>query len=434
MAENVRVMMWLILAISAVIIFIENRLALNRQIHIHYLCILLFSLYSVEFCNTLLCAALLYWAFRIAITSGTFHLRPYILSLVIISVILLATGIFSFFAMEDGSLSILGTLSRNFIVMTFWPLILAQTVPDIKRLQKVAYFYAVTRIVEVAVVGLVIYFFFYEEFYLFSNLTELGISIPEPDNPRLCSVGAPNPNDAAFVLLGALCLIIYRLYERFRPGDLLLSLTALAGILFTWTRSVWLFLLIFFLLFVNIKKKLNKRVIILAGAGLIIISVIGVRFFNERSSTDERLQSAYNVDLRKQQMTEYISSIHRLPLFWGLYNDQQVVSDKLNITEEISSENFILEIFTRHGILAGVLVIAFFLFYMINFWLTVKTYIAGRLNDRDDVLFVIAFFAAFVSLFLMAQTSLFRNNLLIWIMIGFMSVIRQNTGVIKNGE
>lgn len=425
--------MWLIIAIAAVIVFIENRLALNRQLHIHYLCIFFFSLYSVEFCNTLLCVALIYWAFRITVTSGTFHIRPYILSLIIISVILLATGIFSFLALEERPLSLLGTLSRNFIVMSFWPLILAQTVPDVKQLQKVAYFYAVTRIVEVAVVGLVIYFFFYEEFYLFSNLTELGISIPEPENPRLCSIGAPNPNDAAFVLLGALCLIIYRLYERFRPGDLLLSLTALAGILFTWTRSVWLFLLIFFLLFASIKKKLNKRMIILAGFGLIIISVIGLRFFNERSSTDERLQSAYTVDLRKQQLTEYISSIPRIPLFWGLYDDQQYVSDKLNITEEISSENFILEIFTRHGILAGLLVIAFFLFYMINFWLTVRTYIANRLNDREDVIFVIAFFAAFVSLFLMAQTSLFRNNLIIWIMIGFMSVIRQNTKAIKNG-
>lgn len=417
--------MWMIAAIFVVVFFIENRVSCGKHIHIHYLCILLFSFFSLEFCNTLLCVILVYWFIRSVFTSHILVIKPYIISLVIISFVLLATGVFSSFASENESTSSLGLGARNFVIMTFWPIMISYTIPDILHLRKMAIFYAISRIIEVAVIGMIIYLFFYDEFFAYFSLSEIDNGISDPSTPRLFSIGAPNSNDAAFALLGAFGLITYQLFNRFRFSELLLTIIALVGMLLTWTRSVWLFVLLYFVLFFGLKKKLSKIALLFTGVGLVVISVIAFHLFEERKTIEDRLQTTDNVNLRKQQLTEYMNAIPRMPFFWGLYDDPRVIADKLHITEEISAENYCLEIFTRNGILAGCLFMAFYLYFIISSWLTTIEYIKRHKVEKENVIFVIAVFGTFISLFLMAQTSLFRNNLILWIMIGFMSIIKQ---------
>jgi len=309
---------------------------------------------------------------------------------------------------------------------------IAFTIPDLIQLRKLAYFYAITRIIEVSIIGMILYFFYYEEFYLASVFLNFDANISEITSPRLLSIGTANSNDAAFALLGALGLLSYRFLSRFRVIDVILSLVALVGLLLTWTRSVWPFVFIYLALVLSLNKRINKFAILTAGIFLLGLSVLAFQLFEARKDSDDRLQSADNAYIRQQQFIDYISAIPNMPFFWGRYDDPQVIASKLHINEDFSAENYSLEIFTRHGILTGCLFLVFFSFIIVSSWNTTKIYINIQHQFREDNAFVIAVFAIFISLFLMAQSSLFRNNLILWIMIGFISVIKQQN--LKQGH
>ena len=88
------------------------------------------------------------------------------------------------------------------------------------------------------------------------------MSISDYDNPRLVSIGAPNSNDAAFVLVGAMGLVVYQLFNKLKFFNIVLSILAFAGIIFTWSRSAWAFVLIYFTIFVSLNKKMNSKAIL----------------------------------------------------------------------------------------------------------------------------------------------------------------------------
>lgn len=428
-------MMYLILLILGIILFIENRINKNRQIHIHYLCIVLFSLIAFKECNTLLSVILIYWLLRsLRKPDCKFLIKPYLIPLFVFSTVLLLTGIFSFFAVKETSVDLIGILIRNFVIMTFWPIMIAYTIPDILHLRKMVYFYAVVCILEVGVTGMIIYFFYYEDLYLFSNLTDLDISISDLNNPRLISFGSRNSNDAAFILLGAFGLVMHQLFTKFRIKDLILTLTAFFGMLFTWTRSVWVFVLIYLGCFFYYNKKLNAYIIMFFAFFLIIISIVSIQLIEDRVNTDERLQSNENADSRKQQYLDYFLAIPKMPLFWGMYDSPQIISSKLGIREVLSPENYTLQTFLKNGVFAGLTFVFFFVYFIFNFWTTMKTYIRVNKHEKSNTTFVVAVFATFISISLMTQSSFFRNNLIIWVMIGFLSVIKQQTYIDKNEE
>jgi hypothetical protein len=424
-------MIYLISIFAVIVFFIENRLAVGKQIHIHYVCIILFSVLSVEMFNTLLCLTLLYWFARSLKPRGYFSNTPYLIPLAILSFILLVTGLLSVYAYTRVRVDFLGSIVRNFVIMTLWPILIAYTIPDIARLRKVVYFYAVVRIIEVGVIGMIIYFYYYQEFWAFGNLGGLDISITSIANPRLISIGAPNSNDAASVLLGALGLIAYQLFNRFRLVDLGLSVIAFFAMLFTWTRSVWVFLLLYFVLIIGFNRKTNVFAILFFVAFLFGMATVGLQLFDKRKLTDDRLQSNENAYYRQRQMNDYLVAIPDMHFFWGMYDDTRTVKSKLHIRGDFSSENYTLETFTKHGILAGCIFVAIFIYFIVGFWRTTRTYIRVHPQNRNDTAFVIAVFATFISLFLMSQTSLFRNNLILYVMIGFMSVIKQQNYIVR---
>lgn len=424
---------WMVILIAN-IFFIENRLRRGKQIHIHYLCIILFSLLSIKILNTLLCITLIYWLVRSMRAKRYFSLKPYILPLVILSTFLLFTGVLSIYTLNTVRSDLLGLIVRNFVIMTVWPIMIAYTIPNILVLKKVAYFYAVLRIIEVSISGMIIYFFYYQQFYMLITLSNLDISISDYNYPRLLSVGAPNSNDAAFVLLGALGLIVYKLFSNFKRIDFILSVTAFFGILFTWSRSVWIFLFLYFVLIIGNNSKLNKSTIFIAGILLLVLTTIGIQLFEERKANDDRLQTQDNASSRKHQMVDYITAIPNLPFFWGTYDDPRIIAKRLNLRGAFSSENYTLEIFTRNGILAGCFFLTFFFYFITSYWQTTKYYIELNKQNKNNTAFVFAMFATYISLFLMAQSSLFRNNLILWIMIGFMSVIKQQKLVDNHEE
>lgn len=415
---------WLVLII-ATIFFIENRLKSKKSTHIHYFCILLFSLLSVKTCNTLLCFTLSYWLIRTIKIDRYLILKPFIVPLIIISTILLITGAFSVFSLAVVRTDFLGLVVRNFVIMTFWPILIAYTIPDIPHLRKVAYFYAVVRIIEVGITGMIIYIFYYKEIYTFITLTDLDVSISDYNNPRLFSIGAPNSNDAAFVLLGAMGLVAYRLLNHIRIMDLILTIFTFFAMLLTWSRSVWLFLILYFVIILTLNKKIKKNVVIFIGFAIFSLAIIAIQLYEGRKVNDNRLQTHDNATTRQQQMIDYISAIPNMPFFWGMYDNPKIIASKLHLRGDCSSENYILETFTRNGILAGVLIMMFLSYFVVSFWLVTKTYNTANELNKNNVTFVIAIFATYISLLLMAQSSLFRNNLILWIMIGFMSVIKQ---------
>jgi O-antigen ligase len=322
-------------------------------------------------------------------------------------------------------MDILGSILRNFIIITIWPILISNTIDDIPSLYKFAYFYAVIRIVEVSITGMIIYFFFYKEFYVLISLTDINMSISDYNNPRLVSIGAPNSNDAAFVLLGALGLMVYQLFHRFKFIDLTLAISSLVGILFTWSRSAWIFVILYFLLIISLNKKINKSLFIFVTTIIVIFSILAIQLFEERKVNDNRLQTNYTANLRKQQIVEYISAIPKMSFFRGMYDDPRIIASKLQIKDSTSAENYTLDIFTKHGILAGVSFILFFSYFIVSFWLVTKRYLNDNDTNHPNSYFVVAIFATYVSIFLMTQSSLFRNNQIVWIMIGFMSVIKQ---------
>jgi hypothetical protein len=207
--------------------------------------------------------------------------------------------------------------------------------------------------------------------------------------------------------------------------DLILSLVAFFGMLFTWTRSVWVFLLLYFVLVIGFNRRTNVFAILFFIVFLFALGTVGLQLFDKRKLTDDRLQSNENAYYRQRQMNDYLVAIPDMHFFWGMYDDTRTVKSKLHIRGDFSSENYTLETFTKHGILAGCLFVAFFLYFLTSFWRTTRTYIKTHQKNRNNVVLVIAVFATFISLFLMSQTSLFRNNLILYVMIGFMSVIKQ---------
>jgi hypothetical protein len=258
------------------------------------------------------------------------------------------------------------------------------------------------------------------------------MSISDYNYPRLISIGAPNSNDAAFVLLGAFGLITYRLFNKLRISDLLLSSIALTGIFFTWSRSVWIFIIVYFAFIIGFNKKIRKSTFFFAGVLILTLSIIGLQLFEARKTNDSRLQTHDNALSRQQQIIDYVMAIPNMPFLWGTYEEPRVIASKLNIRGDFSPENYTLETFIRNGIVAGILFTLFFGYVIISFWFTTKTYVKNRKNNTSHFFFVVAILATFISSFLMAQTSLFRNNLILWIMIGFMSVIKQQLYIEDN--
>lgn len=427
-------MMYLLVLALCSFLFIENRIYKDKQIHIHYLCAFLFSFISLEIFNTLLCVILVYWGITSLIRAKFFSLKSYLGPLTVLSVTLLVTSFFSFLNDPSHDISLFGLSVRNFVIMTFWPYMISYTITNLPQLKKLIYFYAVFRVFEVGIVGLTIYFFFYQEMWLLVNSLDLDVSMSDFNSPRLLSIGAPNSNDAAFVLLGALGLIVYRLFNKFRFTDVLLISIAFFSVFFTWTRSVWIFLLIYLGIIVWYNKKIKKEVIVFSCICLGIISVIAVNLYEVRKDNDDRLQTADNAYARQQQYIDYITAIPNIPIFFGVNGKPEVVAVKLGIRDAISPENYTLSIFLNNGILAGCLFVLIFFYFLVCFWLDAKRYIKNNKEKTDDCAFVVAVFATFVSMFLMAQTSLFRNNLILWIMIGFMSVIKKQIFIKKYEE
>lgn len=421
-------MIYIIAIVVCIIFFIENRISKGKQIHIHFLCVILFTLFTIAICNTLLCITLLYWFVRTIKSNGYFSIKPFVVPLTLISLILLITGLFSVYALSVPNEGIIGSILRDFIVMLFWPILISYTIKNIEDLQKLAYFYAVARIIEVGVIGIIIYFFYYDELWALNYRYDLKLDMLDLDHAsRLLTIGAPNSNDAAFVLLGAMGLVAYRLFYKIKIIDLILCLVAFLGMLFTWTRSVWPFVALYFLFVIGFNKRINKFAIILFCIAAYFLSIFALQSFQNKKMEDERLQTYGNFYSRQQQLNDYLGGIFRLPVFWGMYDDPKVVAAKLGIRDSFSSENYTLETFTKRGLLAGFLFIGFFIYFIFSFWQTTKMYIKVNQHDKKNVGFVIAVFGVFISIFLMAQTSLFRSNHIIWIMIGFMSVIKQHT-------
>lgn len=148
-----------IFLIISVIVFIEVCLSYGKQLYIHYLCISFFSLMSFEECNSILCLTLAYWLIRSYSIGFNVLEQPFLKPLFILTFTIFITGLMTLLLLNEIKLSEMGTYGRNFIVMFFWPIIMANTIPDISSLRKFAYFYAIVRIIEVGIGGLIIYFF-----------------------------------------------------------------------------------------------------------------------------------------------------------------------------------------------------------------------------------------------------------------------------------
>ena len=205
--------------------------------------------------------------------------------------------------------------------------------------------------------------------------------------PRLVSIGAPNSNDAAFVLLGGLGMVVYQLFNRFRFVDLVISMVAFFGMLFTWTRSVWIFLLIYFLIIFALKKT-NLFVVLFFGLFAFAIGIYAFQLFEKRKLHEDRLQTNENAVYRENQMIDYLVAIPEMHFFWGVFDDTQTVKSKLHIRGEFSSENYTLETFTKHGILAGSAFVLFFIYFILSFWRTTNTYINVQQENKNDFVFV----------------------------------------------
>lgn len=405
------------------VIFVENRISKNKQIHVHYLCIILFALITFQEINTLLCVVLIYWFFR-SFRNFKYHPAvPYVKQLLFLSLILLITGFFSVYSFISSRSDFLGLIVRNFVIMTFWPILIAYTIHDIAHLKKILYFYAAARIVEVSLTGLIIYFNYFKIFSFIELPPEIANSSRlTTDLPRLVSFGSPNADDASFVLLGTLGFISFQLFNKLRFIDVLFFVINFIGIIFTWTRSVWIFLIVYFVIVLTLNKKFNRYIFL--ALGLLMFFVFNY-FFEDRKYSDNRLQSNDNAIYRKNQLIDYITAIPDLNLFYGMYEDRTSITSKLKIRGDSSAENYTLEVFILNGILAGCLFIAYFIYFIISFWRTTKVYIQFQKENKKDVVVVIATFATFVSLFLMAQSTLFYNNHILWILIGCMSVIKK---------
>jgi O-antigen ligase len=299
-----------------------------------------------------------------------------------------------------------------YINSVIWSLILIETIYSTADLEKLFYRYAIFRILEIGVVGLIIYFLNKPEIYAYMyNINDMAYL--NMKNPRLGSFSVPESIKASLYLIFANAILVYRLYNKIKIIDIILMGIGLIAILFTWSRSGWIFQVIVILLFFFLVGKLKFRHVFLFSIVILASFFLLQDTINSRLDADARLTSSQNYNTRVFLLQEYASNIQNIPIF-GVIEKAETMTKILDVNTSISSENIILDAFTTRGIFGGLLTIFLFAYFLRKF---IKIRRESQYIYRayhSQYLFITMITCIYISLFLLANTFLFLHTEPIW--------------------
>lgn len=277
--------------------------------------------------------------------------------------------------------------------------------------------YAIARMLETAVVGIVIYAFFQNELQLLDVFLDGYARLDFDETRRLISISSRNANEAAFLLLPA--AIFFFNYFKVSNTYKVYFFVTLIAIILTWTRSA-LVLFLMYMLFSNMKlnwKQIQKPALQIIFVVLIVASYIFVSYHTDPS----RLLTFETIDMRFTQYTDYLGSVGKLNFMSGIVEDIWTKSSMLNLSYNISSENVFIEFLYKYGLIPGVLIIYFHLVAStksIYYLLFTRSFAASesKISNGGRLVFI-----TYLILFVAANTTSFEQSSILWI-IGLLAL------------
>lgn len=419
--------MILVLVSLPIIFFIVIRNRKSNSILLHKILIFLYTFYN-PITNKLLFLLLLIWfLFEVLDSKWLFFLDKHIFLIFIVGTLWLLTGIIGF----NQSKSIEKDEFSSYLLSPYfngviWSILILRTIKNTDDLKSFIKFYVLFRLIEIAFLGMFIYFVVYDWFVQFSFILQEFFRLDIGEEKRLISIATRNANEAAFLIIPSALFYIVQLNNKYNFRYLIFFIFSILALFLTYTRSGWLIfvisVLLYFIIYGKIKRIFLKYFLIISV--LILFLVFFYSFFGQIKPS--RLNSTDTIELRFVQYFDYLMSISKVPIFNGYYEDIWVLGDLLNTREYISSENILLDTFIKHGLLMGLIYLIFWI-YSINSSISVIKLVNDKeisLSGEDKSLY--AFITSiFLTLFVMANTSLFEQNSIFWILMAMVFISKR---------
>jgi hypothetical protein len=307
-----------------------------------------------------------------------------------------------------------------------WSILILRTIKTIDNLKSFIKHYVLFRMIEIAFLGVFIFLFVYDWFVQFSFILQEYFRLDIGEEKRLISIASRNANEAAFLLIPSVLFYLIQLNNKYNFKYFLFFIISITALFLTYTRSGWLVFaistILYFLIYGRIKRVFLNNLLLFS----LFILVLVVFYFYTGDIKSSRLNSSDTIELRFIQYFDYFTSISKVPLFYGYYEDIWVLGDLLNTREYISSENLLLDTFIKHGLLMGSIYLLFWIYSIMSGISTIRLIHDNNVKIRSDDLSLFSFILAiFFALFIMANTSLFEQNSIFWILLAISFITKR---------
>jgi len=400
-------------------VFLVEKYANNKPLLLHNIIIVCYTLYN-PITNKIIFIVMSLWLFKLIRSKKYSFRNKYTLVIFFIGTIWLLSGIYGLLLSKTMKYDdIASYLVSPYFNGVIWGIIISITLRDLEEVKRFCYFYALMRLLEIGVLGLFLYFFLYESLIEWGVLLKEIIRLDVDPTKRLISFASRNANEAAFLLIGAGGFLFQKFYLKMNFKNSVALFTMVLALLLTWTRSGWIVFIFLILLIFMFIGKIKKKFLIMLFLGFFIILIpLGIMII-ARAGSESRLLSDETIMMRFNLYYEYVTSLWKVPFFHGIFEDVWVTSDMLSISSYASSENIFIDTYVKHGIFAGLLysvIWGMFLFHYIK--ITVLARKMRTMLSTEEFYFIITIAATFFSVFVMANTSLFEQVSVFWILFG----------------
>lgn len=241
--------------------------------------------------------------------------------------------------------------------------------------------------------------------FLFSSIVSVGLQLNQwllldgniwivdlaPNARPFANVAQPN-------LLSTLLIIglfsVFYFYENNKINKFSASLAAifiLFGIALTFSRTAWVFCIIFIVSYL-FKKRTIKDGFYLKTSGIFVWSGVLFIYLLLIPYLSEKLGLLYEVDLNKRvtkgverlsMWSQLLDIIQQQPFFgygWNQLNIAQMSVENINSTHPVFgySHNFISDLFIWNGILIGILLVSMMGYFYMN--------LSIKINQKNDLI------------------------------------------------
>ncbi len=419
--------MILILISLPLIFLIVLRNRKDNSIYLHKILIILYTFYN-PITNKIIFLFLLVWFIIEVLDSRLLlFLDKHIFRIFLVGTLWLVTGVIGF----NQSKSIEQDEFTSYLLSPYfngviWSILILRTIKTIDNLKSFIKHYVLFRMIEIAFLGIFIFLFVYDWFVQFSFILQEYFRLDIGEEKRLISIASRNANEAAFLLIPSVLFYLIQLNNKYNFKYFLFFIISVTALFLTYTRSGWLVFaistILYFLIYGKVKRVFLNYLLLFS----LLILILFIFYFFTGDIKSSRLNSSDTIELRFIQYFDYLTNIAKVPLFNGYYEDIWVLGDLLNTREYISSENLLLDTFIKHGLLMGSIYLLFWIYSIMSGISTIRLIHDNNLKMRSDDLSLFSFILSiFFALFIMANTSLFEQNSIFWILLAISFITKR---------